>query len=100
MEEFLRLQREELLQQGAPDLDSDDWDRSKPQWLDERDDLKDVEEDDSLEDAYLAFITSILESFSKPKSKTVKYNAKNHSTKSFCVTFTPEGTLMQADAKP
>ena len=56
----------ELLRQGAPDLHSEDWD--SPQWLEERDDLTDVEEDDSLEDADLAFITSILESFSKPKS--------------------------------
>jgi hypothetical protein len=53
----------------------------------------DVEEDDSLENADLAFITSILDSFSKPKSKTTKPK------ESFCATFTPEGALTQADAK-
>jgi hypothetical protein len=62
MEEFLKLQRTELLQQGAPDSDDEDWD--DPQWPEEREDSLDVEEDNSL-----AFITSILESFSKPKSK-------------------------------
>ncbi len=81
-------------------MDNDDWDRSQSQWPDEGGDLTDVEEDDSLEDADLAFITSILKSFSKPKSKTVKHNAKNHSTESFGATFTPEGALTQADAKP
>jgi hypothetical protein len=67
MEEFLRVQRMELLQQGAPDSDSEDWD--SPQWPAEREDITDFEEDDSLEDTDLDFITSILESFSKPKSK-------------------------------
>jgi hypothetical protein len=78
MEELLRLQRMELLRQGAPDLHSEDWD--SPQWLEERDDLTDVEEDDSLEDADLAFITSILESFSKPKSEAVKHDNRRHLT--------------------
>ena len=67
MEEFLRVQRMELLQQGAPDSDSEDWD--SPQWPAEREDITDFKEDDSLEDTDLDFITSILESFSKPKSK-------------------------------
>jgi hypothetical protein len=88
MEEFLKLQRMELLQQGAPDTDNEDWDN--PQWPDEREDSLDVEEDDSLEDADLAFITSILESFSKPSSRTTKPN------ESFCATFTPEGAPTQA----
>jgi hypothetical protein len=90
MEEFLKLQRTELLQQGAPDSDDEDWD--DPQWPEEREDSLDVEENNSLEDADLAFITSILESFSKPKSKTKP-------TESFCATFTPEGAPMQAKAK-
>jgi hypothetical protein len=80
MEEFLRVQREEVLRRGAQDLDDDDWDRSQQQWWDEREELTDIKEDDGLEDADLAFITSILESFSKPKSKTTKPNAKNHSS--------------------
>ena len=53
---FLKLQRTELLQQGAPDSDEEDWD--DPQWPEEREDSLDVEEDNSLEDADLAFITS------------------------------------------
>ncbi len=97
MEEFLRLQRMELLQQEAPDSYSEDWD--SPQWPEEREDLTDVEEDDSLEDADLAFITSILESFSKPKSKVAKHATREHSTKSFCTIFPPEGTLTPTDAK-
>jgi hypothetical protein len=46
-----------------------------------------------LEDADLAFIISIVESFSKPKSKATKPN------ESFCATFTPEGPSMQAEVK-
>jgi hypothetical protein len=57
MEEYLRLQRMELLQQEAPDSDDDDWD--SPQWPTENKDPTGIEEDDSLEDADLAFITSI-----------------------------------------
>jgi hypothetical protein len=55
MEEFLELQRMELLRQGAPDSDNEDWD--EPQWPDEREDCPDKEEDDSLENEDLAFIT-------------------------------------------
>jgi hypothetical protein len=53
MEEFLKLQRMELLRQGAPDSDNEDWDN--PQWPEEREDCPDKEEDDSLENADLAF---------------------------------------------
>jgi hypothetical protein len=93
MEEFLKRQRMELLRQGAPDSDQEDWD--DPQWPDKGEDSLDVEEEeeDSSEDADLAFITSILESFSKPKSRTTKPN------ESLCTTFTPEGVPTQADAK-
>jgi len=90
MEEFLKLQRTELLQQGAPDSDDEDWD--DPQWPEEREDSLDVEENNSLEDADLAFITSILESFSKPKSKTKP-------TESFCATFTPENLQRKLKVK-
>jgi hypothetical protein len=96
MEQFLRLQRTELLQQGAPDSDNEDWD--SPQWPEEREDLTDVKEDDSLEDADMAFITSILESFSKPKA--VKHNTSNHSTESFCAIFPSEGARMPTDTEP
>ncbi len=87
----------ELLQQGAPDLNSQDWD--SPQLLEEREDLMDVKEDDSLEDADLAFITSILESFSKPKSEAVKHDTRRHSTESFCAVFPPKGALTPTDPK-
>jgi hypothetical protein len=46
-----------------------------------------------LENADLAFITSVLESFSRPKSKAEKRN------ESFYATSTPEGAPMQAEAK-
>ncbi len=49
MEELLELQRMELLWQGAPDSDNEDWDN--PQWPDEREDCPDKEEDDSLENS-------------------------------------------------
>jgi hypothetical protein len=91
MEKFLKLQRMELWQQGASDSDDEDWDN--PQWPDERQDCPDEEEDDSLENTDLAFITSVLESFSRPKSKATKPN------ESFYPTFTPEGAPMQAEAK-
>jgi hypothetical protein len=45
MERFLEQQRLELLRQGAPDSDDEDWDG--PQWPDEREDCLDEEEDDS-----------------------------------------------------
>ncbi len=66
MEEFLRLQRVELLRQGVPESDSEDWESQH--WPTEEEDVTDVEEDDGLEDADLTFITSILESFSRPKT--------------------------------
>jgi len=96
MEEYLRLQRMELLQQEAPDSDDDDWD--SPQWPTENKDPTGIEEDDSLEDADLAFITSILESFSKPRSKAGKHNTRKHLAKSFCAILPPEGALTPSDA--
>jgi hypothetical protein len=90
MEEFLRLQRIELLQQGVLESDSEDWESSH--WLTEGEDGTDIEEDDCLEDADVAFITSILESFSRPKQNT-------QPSKLVCTTFPPEGARMQIDAK-
>jgi hypothetical protein len=57
---------------GAPDSDNEDWDDS--QWPEEKEDGPVKEEDDSLEDEDLAFITSVLESFSTTKSKATKLN--------------------------
>jgi hypothetical protein len=80
MEEFLRLRRTELLQQGAPDSDSEDWDRES---------TTADEEDNSREEIDLAFITSILESFSK-----------HDEPKEVRPTFSPpEGELTPADTK-
>jgi hypothetical protein len=91
MEKFLEQERLELLRQGAPDSDDEDWD--EPQWPDEREDCLDEEEDDSLENEDLTFITSVLESFSKPKSRATKLNGSCYAT------LTPEGVPTQAEAK-
>jgi hypothetical protein len=90
MEEFLRLQRIELLQQGVLESDSEDWESLH--WQTKGEDVTNFEEDDGLEDVDLAFITSILESFSRPKqfmkpSELLRTN------------FPPDGTQTQADAK-
>jgi hypothetical protein len=71
MEEFLRLQREELLQRGARDQDHSGLNPCH-QWQleDDKSFLEDQEEDDP-EEAYLAFITSILESYSQHKTLTL-----------------------------
>jgi hypothetical protein len=91
MEEFLRLQRVELLRQGIPESDSEDWESLN--WpTGEEEDVTDEEEDDGLEDVDPAFITLILESFSRPKPVT-KPN------ESFRTNFPPEGTQTQANAK-
>jgi len=70
MEDFLRLQRLELLQQGAPDWDNDEWDEDQQQQPENEMALMDDKEEDGLEEADLAFITSILESFSRKESRT------------------------------
>ncbi len=90
MEEFLRLQRVEQLRQGVLESDSEDWE--SPNWPTGGEYITDEEEDDGLEDADLAFITSIRESFSRPKP-VMKPN------ESFRTNFPPEGAQTQADAK-
>jgi hypothetical protein len=89
MEEFLRMQRLELLRQRAPDSDDED----DPLWTDKGEDCPDKEEDDSLEDADLAFITTALELFSKPDAKAIR------TTGPWYKTFTTEGAPTQAEAK-
>jgi hypothetical protein len=91
MERFLEQQRLELLQQGVPDSDDEDWDG--PQWPDETEDGLDKEEDDSLENEDLTLITSVLDSFSKPKSEATKLNGSRYEI------LTPEGATEQAEAK-
>jgi hypothetical protein len=92
MERFLEQQKLELLKQGAPEPDDEEWDGHH--WPEEKESGLDEEEDDSLENEDLAFITSVLDSFSRPKSKSTKLN------ESGCAILTPEGTPMQAKAKP
>jgi hypothetical protein len=76
MEEFLRLQREELLQKGAQDQDHS-WSSTCHQWHWEDDkSFLEVQKEDDPEEADLAFITSILKSFSKPKSITTMHATK------------------------
>jgi hypothetical protein len=91
MEESLKLRRMELLRQGAPDSDDEDWDNS--QWPEEKEDGPVKEEDDSLENEDLAFITSVLESFSRDKSKATK------PSKPFYAISTPEGAPVQTEAR-
>ncbi len=86
MEEFLSLQRTKLLQQGVPESDDNDWESSH--WPTEDNDVTDVDKDDDLEEADMEFITSILESFSKPKQSTKL-------TESCCKHFPPEGGQTQ-----
>ncbi len=64
MENFIRKQKRALLENGAPDLQDEDdaWDEHQEA---ERDSVG-VEED-SLDDEDLAYITTILNSFSKSK---------------------------------
>ncbi len=64
MEKMIERQKQELLKNGAHDLEDED---------DAWDELLDAEgspveeEDDSLDDGDLTYITAILNSFSKPK---------------------------------
>jgi hypothetical protein len=94
MEEFLKLQRLELLRQGVQDLDSDEWDVEQQQQPGDEMAFMDEQENDDLDEADLAFITSILESFSQSESRT----KRSHHDPLYA-NVPPEGTLMQNDAK-
>jgi hypothetical protein len=101
MEEFLRLQRLELLQQGVPDSNSDRPDMGqKQQPVDEMVFMND-QEDDDLEEANLAFITSILESFSHSESRSMRHTSRRKQSHDdpFYAEFPPEGALTREDAK-
>jgi hypothetical protein len=85
MEEMIERHKCNLLETGAKDLwDMDD--DSDALWEAEGGAVK--EEDDSLDDGDLAYIDTILNSFSKPKFNHGKSNDP----------FTPEGALMRAPA--
>jgi len=81
MEKFLEQHKIELLKQGVPELDDENWDR--PHWLEENENFRVKEEDDSLENEDLTYITSILDSFSKPRSNSDELN------ESGCAIITP-----------
>jgi hypothetical protein len=63
--------------------------------------LMDDQEDDGLEEADLAFITSILESFSLKESRTTGHISRTRQSHDdpFCTDFPPEGGIMQNDTK-
>jgi hypothetical protein len=68
MEEFLKLQRKELPQKGARERDSYWPDVCHQEHPEGNTFFMEDQEEDNPEEADLSFITSILESFSKPKS--------------------------------
>jgi hypothetical protein len=62
MEKFLEQQRMQLLGQGDPESEIEDW--IEPHWPEMNENGLDEEEDDSLGNEDFTFITSILDSFS------------------------------------
>jgi hypothetical protein len=91
MEKLLKRHRRELLRQGIPESDNEDWGEHQEPEEDENDIAK--EEDDSLDNGDLTYITTILDSFSRPKSNSEQLNASDYAI------FTPEGTPMRVTAK-
>jgi hypothetical protein len=83
MEKFLDQQRMELLRQGIPESDDEDWDG--PHWPEETEHSFFQEVDHSLENKGLTNITSILDSFSKPESNSEELNESDYAI------FMPEG---------
>jgi hypothetical protein len=82
MEEIIERHKQELLKHGVQESDEDDEDWDAHQ---EPGDDPVKEEDDSLNDGDLTYITAILESFSRPKSNSAPTSASNYAM------FTPEG---------
>ncbi len=66
----------ELLQQGVPDSDSDEPDVGQQQQPGDEMVFMDDQENDNLEEADLAFITSILESFSQSESRSMRHTSR------------------------
>jgi hypothetical protein len=91
MERLIERHKQELLKHGAQELDDED-DAWGEQQEAEEDPVE--EEDDSLDDGDLTYITAILESFSRPKSNSKQPSASNFAT------FTPEGAQARAQAQP
>jgi hypothetical protein len=91
MEKFLDQQRLELLRQGIPESDDEDWDG--PHLPEETEHGFFQEEDNSLENEDLTYVTAILDSFSKPESNSEELNGSDYAI------FTPEGAPTRATAK-
>jgi hypothetical protein len=85
MEKLLERQKKELLRQGIPESDDEDW--GEHHGPDEVENSLVKEEDDSLDNEDLAYKTSILDSFSRHKSNSDQLNDSD------CAIFTPEGAL-------
>ncbi len=79
------------MQQGAQDSGDEVWD--EPHWTEELEDYLDEEEDDSLENEDLTFITSVLDSLSNTKSGAPRLNQAG------CEILTPEGATARAQAQ-
>jgi hypothetical protein len=82
MERMIERQKQELLKHGAGELDDED-----DAWGEHQEAEEDPveEEDDSLDDGDLTYITAILGSFSRPKLNSEQPSA------SIYAKFTPEG---------
>ncbi len=89
MKELLRRQRKELLQQGTPEQDSYKQHPGGDTFFMEN------QEGDDLEEADLAFITSILESFSESESRSTMHTPRTKQCLDdpFYAEFPPEGAL-------
>jgi hypothetical protein len=91
MEKFLEKPKMELLRQGIPASDDEDW--GGHHWPEENENGIVKEEVDSWDNEDLTYITSILDSFSKSKSNSDQLNDSD------CAIFMPEGALTRATAK-
>ncbi len=96
MEEFLRLQGLELLQQGVPDSDSNGRDVGQQKQPEDEMIFMDNPDNDNLEEADLAFITSIIESFSQSESRSMRHTSRTKPSHNdpFYAESPPEGELM------
>jgi hypothetical protein len=90
MEKMIKRQKQELLKHGAQDLEDEDdtWGE-----LLEAEEGPVKEEDDSLDDEDLTYITAILNSFSRPKLNSEQPSASSYTA------FTPQGTRARAPAQ-
>jgi hypothetical protein len=89
-----KIHKKELLKHGVQESDNDESDDEDWGEHQEPGNCPIKEEDDSLDNGDLTYITAILESFSRPKSNSEKLSAPN------CAIFTPEGAPTPATAKP